>query len=399
MSSDEFPSDTKQRADTILKDCGGYSIGSYSYSVGIEVIRKHVAEYIERRDGIFADYQNVILFSGASEAIRAVLNVLNYPKNGKPSGILIPVPQYPLYSATLQEYGMYEIKYFLDEENGWGINTKEIKTQLEEVRQHCHPRALVVINPGNPTGSVFTEKNMEDIVKFAYDEKLLLMADEVYQDNIYFEDAKFLSFKKVISKMNHPYDKVELVSFMSASKGFMGECGLRGGYCEIINVLPTVMEVLVKSISAKLCPSVMGQAAIDCVVNAPKSGEPSYEIFIKERNEVLFSLKQNAEYLFCELNKNNIKCTKILGAVYAFPSLSLPQKFIEKAQIQGYSPDYYYALQLLENTGICVIPGCIFGQKPNTYHLRLSLTSPLEKLKVIVGYILQFHQKLLDDHN
>ncbi|XP_067130690.1 alanine aminotransferase 2-like isoform X2 [Centruroides vittatus] len=399
MSSDEFPSDTKQRADTILKDCGGYSIGSYSYSVGVEVIRKHVAEYIQRRDGVFSDYENVILFSGASEAIRAVLNVLNYPKNGKPSGILIPVPQYPLYSSTLQEYGMYEIKYFLDEENGWGINIMEIKSLLDEARKCCHPRAIVIINPGNPTGSVFSENTMKEIIKFAYDEKLFIMADEVYQDSTYFEDSKFLSFKKVISEMNHPYNKIELVSFMSASKGYMGECGLRGGYCEIVNVLPTVMEVLVKSISAKLCPSVMGQAAIDCVVNAPQPGEPSFDVFNKEKNEVLFSLKQNAEYLFNELNKFNIICTKVLGAIYAFPRLILPQKFIEKAQAKGMSPDYYYALQLLETTGVCVMPGCIFGQKPNTYHFRISLASPINKLKKIVNSILEFQEKLLDEHN
>ena len=65
---------------------------------------------------------------------------------------MIPVPQYPLYSATLSEYGAYQIEYYLDEDNNWALNTDELERALNESKNHCVPRGIVIINPGNPTG-------------------------------------------------------------------------------------------------------------------------------------------------------------------------------------------------------------------------------------------------------
>lgn len=92
-------------------------------------------------------------------------------------------------------------------------------------------------------------------------------------------------------EMGSPYDKMELASFMSCSKGYMGECGLRGGYAEVVNMCPEVKAMYLKAISAMLCPTVIGQATIDCIVAPPQPGDPSYELFISEKNAVLESLK------------------------------------------------------------------------------------------------------------
>lgn len=67
---------------------------------------------------------------------------------------MIPIPQYPLYSASLAEYGLQQVGYYLDEASNWGLSTDELERSLQEARKHCNPRALVVINPGNPTGQV-----------------------------------------------------------------------------------------------------------------------------------------------------------------------------------------------------------------------------------------------------
>ena len=83
--------------------------------------------------------------------------------------------------------------------------------------------AMVVINPGNPTGQLLSEENVSDIIKFCYDHKLFLLADEVYQGNIYTENKKFVSFKKVLSEIGYPYNQVCLASFHSISKGNVGE--------------------------------------------------------------------------------------------------------------------------------------------------------------------------------
>lgn len=92
-------------------------------------------------------------------------------------------------------------------------------------------------------------------------------------------------------EMGEPYNTHELASFMSCSKGYMGECGLRGGYVEIINLCPKVKAMYLKSISAMLCPTVLGQTTIYCIVHPPKKGEPSYDLFMKEKADVLESLK------------------------------------------------------------------------------------------------------------
>ena len=91
-----------------------------------------------------------------------------------------------------------------------------------------NPRAIVVINPGNPTGQCLEVENMKEIIKFCHKENLILIADEVYQENIYIEGKKFTSFRKVLFDMGEEYNDVQLFSCHSISKGFLGECGQRG---------------------------------------------------------------------------------------------------------------------------------------------------------------------------
>ena len=119
LTSKDFPEDAKDRARAILGGCKNGSAGSYSDSPGVEVIRRHVAEYIQNRDGgVPSDWQNIILCAGASEGIRGVMKLLTNPNGGdgkKRPGVMIPIPQYPLYSASLAEYNMHQIGYYLNE--------------------------------------------------------------------------------------------------------------------------------------------------------------------------------------------------------------------------------------------------------------------------------------------
>lgn len=345
--------DVKERARTILSGTRGCSVGSYTDSAGIEVIRKHVAQYIQDRDhGIPADPENIILSTGASGAIKNLLALFHSEVSGKKSGIMVPIPQYPLYSASIAEYDMQQVDYFLDEKNKWGLDINELERSVTAARKTCNPRVLVVINPGNPTGQVLTKENIVEIIKFAHRENLFIFADEVYQDNVYEKDAKFHSFKKVLVEMGEPFKSMELASFMSVSKGYMGECGIRGGYAEILNMCPDVKAMLLKAISAQLCSSTIGQAAIDCVVNPPKKGEPAYEQFIAEKNGVLESLRTRAEMVTKAFNSfEGFSCNPVSGAMYAFPQFRLPAKAIEAAKKANQTPDSFYAFQLLERTG------------------------------------------------
>jgi len=356
----------------------------------------------ERDGGVPSNWENIILCAGASEGIRAVMKLLFNPTgSSKKPGVLIPIPQYPLYSATVAEFNMHQMGYFLDEENNWALDMNEIqKTYDQGIADGAEPRAIVVINPGNPTGNVLSKKNLEDVIKFAQRNKLFLFADEVYQDNVYADGCKFHSFKKMVNEMGEPYSSMELASFMSCSKGYMGECGIRGGYAELCNIDPAVSAMLNKSISAKLCPTVVGQACMDVVVNPPRKGEPSYASFIAQKEGTLQSLAERAKLVAETFNSiEGFTCQTVQGAMYAFPRLHLPEKAIAKAKEAGQAPDVFYAFQLLENTGICIIPGSGFGQRPGTYHFRTTILPQKDALVSMLDRLKGFHVKFMKEYS
>ena len=146
----------------------------------------------------------------------------------------------------------------------WGVTDKElIEAYDRSVAAGCTPRAIAVINPGNPTGQSLPQERVEGILRFAAERGLVVMADEVYQENVYGEAPKFTSFKRAYSEMAKSdaamAAKVQLVSFHSSSKGFYGECGLRGGYFELCNFPLDIKAQLVKLASLTLCSNVVGQ--------------------------------------------------------------------------------------------------------------------------------------------
>lgn len=174
--------------------------------------------------------------------------------------MLVPIPQYPLYSALLTLDGGTMIKYFLDEDKNWGVNAEDIEDKVRAAKElgMCI-RAMVVINPGNPTGNVLRRDDIEAIIRICFDNNILIIADEVYQNNIYYEDVPFLSFRKVLAEMGNPYaDSVELISLHSVSKGLLGECGLRGGYFELHNFDKFAADMVYKLKSIELCSNQVG---------------------------------------------------------------------------------------------------------------------------------------------
>jgi alanine transaminase len=147
----------------------------------------------------------------------------------------------------------------LDEDNKWSLSVKELQRSFDEAKSKCQPRALCIINPGNPTGQLLTRQNMEEIIKWAHENRLFILADEVYQDNVYAEGMQWHSFKKVAYELGEPYRSMEIASFYSTSKGYMGECGARGGFMEVINMDEFVKAQLSKLVSVRLCSAALGQ--------------------------------------------------------------------------------------------------------------------------------------------
>ncbi|OQS08011.1 alanine aminotransferase 2 [Thraustotheca clavata] len=391
-----FKEDAIARAKHYLAKIPG-GTGAYGHSKGHEVIRHEVCDFLERRDGYPADPETIFLTDGASQAVQGILRALIRDEN---DGILVPIPQYPLYSATIAMNGGSLCGYYLDEAASWGTSTDELKRAIEAGREAGKEvRALVVINPGNPTGQCLSENNMRDIVQICKDEKLVLMADEVYQENVYTEDKHFVSFKKVLKDMGPDFDDVELASFHSTSKGFTGECGRRGGYMELVNFTAEAMEQFYKMVSVNLCSNIEGQLMVGMMTNPPVEGDASYESYISQRDGVLESLKRRALKLVAAFNElEGVTCNAAEGAMYTFPKITVPEKACEEAKERGMAPDAFYATALLDATGIVVVPGSGFGQEDGTYHFRSTILPPEEAIDEVIEKTSKFHAEFMDKY-
>ena len=311
------------------------------------------------------------------------------------SGILIPIPQYPLYTATLAAHSGVGIPYHLDEEAGWATSASSIEAAIAKaVREGIEPKALVIINPGNPTGAVLDEPTMQQLVRLCAQHNLVLLADEVYQSNLHQRAAHpFASFKKVLRALDER--DVPLVSFHSISKGVNGECGRRGGFFECANLSEDVVALLYKMASVGLCPPLGGQVGVDCMVRPPRSGDASYALWKAETDATHAALAQRTKTMAARLNAlPGVSCVDSPGALYLFPRIRLPAAAIEAAGKAGKQPDALYALELLDDTGICVIPGSGFGQKEEQYHYRLTCLCP--GVEEYVGALERFHHKFME---
>ncbi|QHO41546.1 Glutamate--glyoxylate aminotransferase [Arachis hypogaea] len=252
-----FPADAIAKAKHYLSMTGG-GLGAYSDSRGIPGVRKEVAEFIQRRDGYPSDPELIYLTDGASKGVMQILQTII---GGQGDGILVPVPQYPLYSATIALLGGSLVPYYLEETANWGLDINELRQSVNQARyKGITVKAMVIINPGNPTGQCLSEANLREVLQFCFEENLVLLGDEVYQQNIYQDERPFVSAKKVLMDIGPPLSKeVQLISFHTVSKGYWGECGQRGGYFEMTNIPPETVDQIYKVASISLSPNVPAQ--------------------------------------------------------------------------------------------------------------------------------------------
>jgi alanine transaminase len=240
---------------------------------------------------------------------------------------------------------------------------------------------------------VLSEQNIKDVVKFAEEERLCILADEVYQENVYRPEDKFVSFKKVVRDLGAT---TELFSFHSVSKGMIGECGRRGGYMEMVNVSDAVREQIYKLFSISLCSNIPGQIMVDLMVHPPRPGDASYQSYREEYNALFESLRRRSMKLSEALSKmKNVSCSPIAGAMYAFPTVQLPPKAVEAANAANMQPDTFYAMEMLNNTGICVVPGSGFHQVQGTYHFRTTFLPPESKMDAVIEKVSKFNDDFM----
>ena len=390
-----FHKDAVERAREFIKGTGCQgTTGAYSASKGVPYVRQKISEYFMRRDGIPMSPDDIFMCDGASIAIKIVMQVM---LSHRLHGIMIPAPQYPLYGALIQQLGGTACYYQLDEDKAWMPDIKNIREQYDMYqRKGIRVKALAIINPGNPCGQVLNEEILCDIIRFCNEKKICLLADEVYQENMYI-DYPFVSCRKLLSQMEPEIaNELELITFHSVSKGFYGECGKRGGLFALTNIPEFAKSMFYKILSTTLCSNVVGQEVMSIVCNFPKPGEDSYELFIEEKDAILGALKRKAAYLHEVFNKlEGVTCNPAMGALYLFPKITLPQQFINECNEKRIDPNLQYCIEMLEKTGIAVVTGSGFIQKPGTYHFRIALLPPEEEIVQVGKMITTFHEQFL----
>jgi aspartate/methionine/tyrosine aminotransferase len=228
-----FPPDAIRRAKEIKAGLKGMGTGAYTHSKGAKCFREDIAKFIEERDGgVPCDPEDIFMTNGASEGIGMVLQalmadstwcvlevvycrwcetevsvVVSHILLRCHSGCMIPIPQYPIYSATIDLLGGHKVGYYLNEKHGWDLNLKELERSLLEAKDKgINVNSFVLINPGNPTGQVLPKKEVQDIVRFCAKHNLVLLADEVYQVRINSMPMPFTSFSLIyaITLMSAP---------------------------------------------------------------------------------------------------------------------------------------------------------------------------------------------------
>ncbi|CAL8346008.1 unnamed protein product [Gadus morhua 'NCC'] len=402
LSDENFALDVRQRARRLIQSCEGSSVGCYTPSSGLVYIQHRIAEFITRRDaGVPTDAHSIFICSGFWRTLTMMTKLLSSSEGEPQNGVLVPLPYPHTLAMVLGLAGIRSVPYRLREDTGWAMDLEELQRAIRTARGCCRPMAIFISNPGNPTGHVQNRKSIEEVIKFAAAEKLFLLVNEVDQHSVHGSGIQWVSYKKVLFDMGPKYwEGVQMASFHSLSNGLMGECGLRAGYMELVNVDKEVMIFAETLLNMDISSPVPGQLALDILLNPPQPSEPSYDLYTQEILTNLATLTENALRAHDFLNSlPGMSCQPAVGGFYVYPRVDLPAEVLERAKAAGVEADVLYCQELLEEQGVCVGAGSENGNTGGEYHLRLCLgvsSVVLEEALVRLG---AFHLRFLDSYS
>jgi alanine-synthesizing transaminase len=325
----------------------------YAPSAGILPAREAVAGELSRR-GMPVDPDRVIITSGTSEGIELTLTALAEAGDE----VLIPSPTYPLYTAVLAKIGAKAVFYKKDPANGWMPNVKEIEGLITPAT-----RALVVIDPNNPTGATYPDTVRRGLIELADKHNIPLLADEVYGD---------LAYDGPVAPMASLHPDAPIISFSSLSKAYLAP-GWRSGWMAVGRTprLDDVLAGVKKLADGRLCATGPAEYAIPAALNGDRSHEASLRAALRERADVTVS-RLNAI--------PGIRVVAPTAAFYAMPQVSLPAGVTDED----------YVLALLRATGVLCVYGSGFGTRPEDGFFRVVFLANPSELSDIYDLIADF---------
>ncbi|HET6667093.1 MAG TPA: pyridoxal phosphate-dependent aminotransferase [Intrasporangium sp.] len=331
----------------------------YSDSKGIVSARRAIAQHYEVRDFPRVDIEDIYLGNGVSELI--VMAMQGLLDNG--DEVLIPAPDYPLWTAAASLAGGTPVHYLCDEQADWAPDLDDLASKISD-----RTKAVVVINPNNPTGAVYSAEVLAGIAELARRHQLIIMADEIY-DKILYDDAKHTSIASLAPDLF-------CLTFNGLSKAYR-VAGFRAGWLALTGPKEharSYIEGLEILANMRLCANVPAQHAIQVALGGYQS-----------INELILPggrLVEQRDRAWELLNQiPGVSCTKPQGALYLFPRLD--------PKVHRILDDERFAYDLLSEEKLLVVHGTGFNW-PTHDHFRIVFLPRIRELEDAVGRLERF---------
>ena len=338
----------------------------YSDSKGIFAARKAVMHYSQQQGVAGVTLDDIYLGNGASDLITMATNALLDDGDE----LLVPAPDYPLWTAAASLSGGRPVHYLCDEDNGWMPSLTDIRAKITP-----RTRGIVVINPNNPTGALYSTELLKGIVQIAREHQLVLLVDEVY-DKVLYEGAQFTSMASLSTD-------VLTLTFNSLSKAYRS-CGYRAGWMVLSGPKASArdyIEGLNMLANLKLGSNVPGQWAIQTALG----GYQSINDLVKEGGR-LRRQRDLAYELITAIP--GVSCVKPQAALYMFPRLD--------PAIYPIADDRQFFMEVLRATRVMLVQGSGFNY-PDQQHFRIVFLPHEDDLREAIGrlagFLAQYRQR------
>ncbi len=331
----------------------------YCESKGLFSARKAIMQYCQQKQFPDISIEDIIIGNGVSElvvmAMQALLN------NG--DEMLIPAPDYPLWTAAVNLSGGRAVHYRKDQQSDWNPDIEDIRSKITS-----KTRGIVVINPNNPTGAVYSDDILKDIIQLAREHNLIIFADEIY-DKILYDGAEHTALASLA-------DDVVVISFNGLSKSYR-VAGFRAGWMVTsgpLHLAKGYLEGLEMLASMRLCANVPSQHAIQTALGGYQSINdlllPGGRL-LEQRNKACDMLDQI----------HGISCVRPKGALYVFPKLD--------PKIYPIHDDEKLVHDLVVQEKILLVQGTAFNW-PEPDHLRIVTLPRVEDIEIVISRLERF---------
>jgi len=303
----------------------------------------------------FQNIQGIMVGFGSGEVIDHCLTALINPGDN----VLTPCPDYPLYGAVLGKLSAEPNPYFLSEENNWQPDLEDIASRI-----NARTKAILLINPNNPTGAIYSRATLEGIAELARRHNLLILADEIYDQLIMDDDCEHISIAALAPD-------IPVITFNGLSKAYLVP-GWRIGWAIATGpaqALGDYLEAVYKLLRARLSAPHPFMYAIAPALEGPQDHLAVVRDKLRRRRNLTVEWAARTP---------RVSLTAPKGAFYAFPKLDIPED------------DKQFVTELVQQKHVLCVHGSGFGQRPGTHHMRIVFLPPEELLQQAYTKITEF---------